>query len=102
MFQGIAVDPYEQLLFAAGVDRRVLGWSLGTGEPIQPPAFDNGSIDAVLTPDAQRLNNPFKGVFSRPVQAMQVSQERRGPCLWAASDEDLYRYHLGQMCDNVA
>lgn len=102
-FQGIAVDPYEQFLFAAGVDRRIRGWSLSTGEPIQPPAFHDECIDTVLTPDdTQKLSNPFRGIFSHPVQAMQVTQERIGLCLWAASDEDLYRYHLGQMSDNVA
>ncbi|KAF8349537.1 hypothetical protein F5887DRAFT_500120 [Amanita rubescens] len=99
---GIAVDPHEQFLFAAGVDRRIRSWSLSTGAQIQPPAFDAvpESMDTVLTPDdAHRLGNPFKGVFSHPVQAMQVTEERRGLCLWAASDEDLYQYHLGQQGD---
>lgn len=84
------------------MDRRIRIWSLSTGTQIEPPAFDviPKSTDIVLTPDnTHRLRNPFKGVFSHPVQAMQVTEERRGLCLWAASDEDLYQYHLGQQGD---
>ncbi|KAF8677818.1 hypothetical protein AX14_004782 [Amanita brunnescens Koide BX004] len=100
---GIAIDPDERFLFAAGVDRRIRGWSLSTGAPIQPPAFEDEDTDTIASPDdTHKLSNPFQSVFSHPVQAMQVTQERRGLCLWAASDEDLYRYHLGQVCDNVA
>ena len=99
IFQGIAIDPYEQFLFAAGEDRRIRGWSLNTGMPIIPPLEDMSDTPDTTPDDTHRLSNPFKAVFSQPVQAMQVTREKKGLCLWAASDEDLYRYHLGQQAD---
>ncbi|KAM6494461.1 WD40-repeat-containing domain protein [Amanita muscaria] len=101
---GIAVDPNEQFLFAAGEDCRIRGWSLNMGIPIEPPPIpDNEEKVASITsePDEleRRMNNPFRAVFPNPVTAMQVTIERKGVCLWAVNDEDLYRYHLGQQDD---
>ncbi|KAK2465412.1 hypothetical protein APHAL10511_002766 [Amanita phalloides] len=90
---GVAVDPHRQFLFAAGEDRRIRGWSLSMGVPITPHI-----LDPVESSDD--VQNPFSAVFPHPVQAMQVVKERTGLCLWAASDEDLYQYHLGQLVDS--
>ncbi|KAF8628648.1 hypothetical protein AX15_003780 [Amanita polypyramis BW_CC] len=95
---GIAIDPSEQFLYAAGEDGRIRGWSLNTGTPIVPPTSES-TFDTIDTDDGPRLSNPFKVVFPHAVQAMQVTSEKKGLCLWAASDEDLYRYHLGQQAD---
>jgi len=101
---GIAIDPYEQFLFAAGEDCRVRGWSLNSGTPVEPPPMDEDALSASSSslddPDGP-MSNPFRAIFSSPVAAMQLTRERKGICLWAASDEDLYRYHLGQQDDRV-
>ncbi|PFH51254.1 hypothetical protein AMATHDRAFT_143108 [Amanita thiersii Skay4041] len=118
---GIAVDPYEQFVFAAGEDRRIRGWSLWSGDPIEPSVVGvDGERDAATNNNAtfpgvvplagvpaghytedpsRRLQNPFTAVFPYAIQAMQVTVEKRGLCLWAAGDEELYRYHLGQRDD---
>lgn len=84
--QALTVDPSENFLFAAGQDKCIRAWSLQTGEGLIPPsAPKRGSGD-----------NPFSTVFSQPIAAMQVTEERNELLLWAASDKDLYRYHLGQ------
>jgi len=95
---GIAIDPNEQFLYAAGEDCRIRGWSLNTGAPIEPPLPEEDDISYSTCSDEheRRMNNPFRAVFPNPVSAMQVTIERKGICLWAVSDEDSYRYYLGQ------
>ncbi|KAF8799375.1 hypothetical protein BYT27DRAFT_7342981 [Phlegmacium glaucopus] len=87
---GIAVDQDQDLLFAAGQDCRIRGWSLRTGAPLLPPQTCSSSFPS--------YDNPFSAKFSHPVGALQVTQElgSAGTCLWAACDKDLYQYHLGQ------
>jgi len=46
-------------------------------------------------------SNPFQAVFVNPVATMQVTDERDGLCLWAGSDEDLYKYYLGERVVNL-
>ncbi|KAF9046221.1 hypothetical protein BJ165DRAFT_1527344 [Panaeolus papilionaceus] len=79
---GLAVDPHEEFLFAAGHDNRIRGWSLLTGEPLSTdsnPAFDTESV--------------------HPICALEVTEEPglAGLTLWAAVDRDLYQFHLGQV-----
>ncbi|KAG5646518.1 hypothetical protein DXG03_003285 [Asterophora parasitica] len=72
---GIALDPDEEFLFAAGEDNRIRGW------PIDGPG---------------RGCSPFMKVFAGVVETMQVTEEPEGACLWAACDQLLYQFHLGQ------
>ncbi|PPQ69911.1 hypothetical protein CVT24_003245 [Panaeolus cyanescens] len=79
---GLAVDPHEEFLFAAGHDNRIRGWSLLTGQPLfngYNPTFDTESV--------------------HPICALQVTEEPgiAGSTLWAAADRDLYQFHLGQL-----
>lgn len=88
--QGIAVDHDQDLLFAAGQDCRIRGWSLRTAAPLLPPLTSSST--------SVSHDNPFSTKFSQPVSVLQVTQElgSAGTCLWAASDQDLFQYHLGQ------
>ncbi|KAF8236366.1 hypothetical protein L208DRAFT_1252462 [Tricholoma matsutake] len=85
---GIALDLHHDFLFAAGEDGRIRGWSVNTGEPLLPWSQTN-EWSAVQ-------NNPFLATFPDSVGAMQVSAESMGLCLWAACEDSLYQYYLGQ------
>jgi len=88
---GIAVDHERDLLFAAGQDCRLRGWSLRTSLPLSPPSASNPT-------DPLLHSNPFLASFSRPITSLQVTEEpgEAGVSLWATVDRDLYQFHLGQ------
>jgi WD repeat-containing protein 21A len=87
----LTVDPSEDFLFAAGQDRRIRAWSLQSGQAIHPTS--SYSLPSSMQTST---SNPFYMEFNQPVAAMQVTNEREGMCLWAASDKKLLKYHLGQ------
>jgi len=85
---GIALDPDHDFLFAAGEDSRIRGWSVRTGEPL---------LASDQTEERyQARNNPFVASFPVPIETMQVSDEKTGLCLWAACEDMLYQFYLGQ------
>ncbi|KAF8895656.1 hypothetical protein BD779DRAFT_1668891 [Infundibulicybe gibba] len=92
---GIAVDPSERFLFAAGDDSRLRAWCIQTGEllpgtlPSHPTLTQSPAVEA--EPD---MSNPFHAVFSDPVETMQVTDDG-GLSLWVACGEQLYQYRLG-------
>ncbi|KII91097.1 hypothetical protein PLICRDRAFT_39705 [Plicaturopsis crispa FD-325 SS-3] len=83
----VAIDPSEQFVFAACRDRRICAWSLRTGEALAPSLASEESVD-----------HPFACTFESTVRTLQVVDEEgeSGLCLWAATDDYLYKYHLGQ------
>ncbi|KAF8170072.1 hypothetical protein BJ912DRAFT_1034497 [Pholiota molesta] len=85
---GIAIDHDQDFLFAAGEDYRIRGWSLRTGRPLP---WNN--TNAPYSP-----TNPFLASFSDHVSSLQVTREpgEAGLSLWAAANQDLYQFHLGQ------
>lgn len=84
--QGMAVDPNQEFLFAAGQDCRLRAWSLRTGLP----------LSSEYLPDDKA--NPFNRKFFSPISALQVTRDERsnGVSLWAAYDRDLCQFHLGE------
>jgi len=93
----LTVDPSEDFLFAAGQDRRIRAWSLQSGQALDPPTSQCSLPPSSSTSTHDpTTTNPFCTEFTEPVVAMQVTNEREGMCLWAASDHDLFKYHLGQ------
>lgn len=89
--EAVAIDPSENFLFAAGQDGRIRAWSLQSGQALLPPP------SSLAYPMASSLrSNPFSDQFSQHVATMQVTEERDGMYLWAASDKNLFKYHLGQ------
>ncbi|KZT09248.1 uncharacterized protein LAESUDRAFT_722980 [Laetiporus sulphureus 93-53] len=83
---GLAVDPQEDFLFAAGQDHIVRSWSLRTGQRVISPA------DCACIEQKPLLDRAFDGYIA----AMQVLSTDMGPCLWVASGPTLHLYHLGQ------
>lgn len=88
---GIAVDPQEEYLYAAGEDKKIRLWSLQSGQLIS-------------TPETQRLHRVpglFQTTFEQDVSALQVTEGvakgRRGVLsLWATEGHNIHQYHLGQ------
>jgi len=88
------------MLYAAGEDFRLRGWSLRTAEPILAPTGMETTVEVDLGSSRQQDNglaNPFLAKFPRPLASLQVLEEpgEPGVCLWAGG-EHLYQYHLGQ------
>jgi len=92
---GIAIDHDQDILFAAGQDCRIRAWSLRTTAPLLPPLTTRSSSSSSTHATS---TNPLSAKFSQPVRVLQVTQEldSAGTCLWAASDRDIFQYHLGQ------
>ncbi|KAF4589925.1 hypothetical protein EYR40_009687 [Pleurotus pulmonarius] len=82
--RGIAVDPKENFLFAAGEDGWIRGWSLQTGQPLPPPSVSNSRNDA-SRPSADYPARPLLATrFLKPIVSMQIAEEPGGLCLYAA------------------
>ncbi len=102
--QGIAIDPDNDFLFAAGQDCRIRGWSLRTGNPLTPmnPTSSNHDRSNTNPSTSTRLqnfqvdsSNPLLAVFDDPVTTMQITREDTGMCLWAGSGKQLWQFNLG-------
>ncbi|KAJ3731286.1 hypothetical protein DFJ43DRAFT_999388 [Lentinula guzmanii] len=109
---GICLDPGNDFIFAAGEDHRIRGWSLRTGKALHDDSSASASASATsISVSATTISmasssscsswnqfrSPFKTSFPTPVPTMQVTEERDGSlCLWAGSQQTLYRYFLGQ------
>ena len=78
LYQGLAVDPNEDFVFAAGQDTHIRAWSLRTGERVP---FPSGS--------------PIMRRHHRPISIMQVVEEGQDLCLSAVGGEELLKYQLG-------
>lgn len=83
---GFAIDAASDLLFAAGHDSRIRGWSLRSGELLRPSEPE----------DQKGLSNPFAAVFEKPVRTLQITHTDGVPMLWANSDKHLLAYPLGR------
>ncbi|KIY46680.1 hypothetical protein FISHEDRAFT_66352 [Fistulina hepatica ATCC 64428] len=94
---GLAVDPLQTFVFAAGQDCVIRGWSLRTGERLaaSPLSLDR---DASATMETFPPTSLLTTVFKDAVAAIQITEERDGDvCLWATSAGMLYKYYLSQM-----
>ncbi|KAF9013189.1 WD40-repeat-containing domain protein [Cyathus striatus] len=91
---GISTDLTDCLLFAAGQDHRVRGWSLNTGEPLQPRYVEPSAEKSGSS--RNRDTDLFHKTFDMPVETMQLSIEGGNKYLWVASGKELFQYHLGQ------
>ncbi|KAF9241155.1 hypothetical protein BU15DRAFT_73630 [Melanogaster broomeanus] len=79
----LAMDQRENILFAAGQDRKIRLWSLRTGGP----PLSGGTALTGQTALQQQFEDPVRG--------MQITAEDAGMCLWAASGTELLKYSLG-------
>lgn len=91
---GLAIDPSEDFVFAAGQDHRLRGWSLRTGRRIPAqPINSRAAINHWQEAPAEQTRL-FDVLFDESVVAMQVATYDTGLCLWAASGGDIYRMPL--------
>ncbi|KAI9443186.1 hypothetical protein H4582DRAFT_1166474 [Lactarius indigo] len=94
-----AITPSQSHLFAAGLDGRIRGWSLLTGEPLSSPAVSPFStmeipghqMHAVDTP-----TSPFSVIFEELITSLEITQVRHELCLFATSGSGLHRFILGR------
>lgn len=105
--KGIATDPNNEFLFAAGQDRRIRAWSLQNADPLVP-ARPTNTISTIMR-NAPATNtyanfggaavlevNPLLTVFEDPVQTMQITQGRGGLCMWVGCGDRLFQFGLGR------
>ncbi|KAF9488946.1 WD40 repeat-like protein [Pleurotus eryngii] len=96
---GIAVDPQQNFLFAAGKDGWIRGWSLQTGEALHPPSLSNLGNNGSRPPDYP--DRPLLATrFLKPIVSMQIAEEPGGLCLFAAGPggdtlPSVHKYFLG-------
>ncbi|KAH9065448.1 WD40-repeat-containing domain protein [Lactarius vividus] len=94
-----AITPSQGHFFAAGLDGRIRGWSLLTGEPLSYSSTSPLSImeipghqkHAVDTP-----TSPFAVMFEELITSLEITQVRHELCLFATSGSGLHRFILGR------
>ena len=79
--QGMAIDPPEDFLFAAGQDNQIRGWSLRNGHALEPPL------------SASPEHNLFSRIFAHRVHAMQITSNTPS-VLWVGSGTSLECFEL--------
>ncbi|KAJ7784313.1 hypothetical protein B0H16DRAFT_1492046 [Mycena metata] len=106
---GIALDPAERFLFAAGADHRLRAWALNSGAPVVPPSAptpssqssDAASSNSYIHPSTSNAppqsRNPFATRFIAPLSALQVVEAEDGPgtVMWAGGGGEVWRWRLG-------
>ncbi|KAJ7781709.1 hypothetical protein DFH07DRAFT_1055325 [Mycena maculata] len=86
---GTTLDPDERFLFAAGADRRLRAWALGSGAPVVPsPPSSSPSSHASTT---EHQGGPFAARFPAPLAALHVTAD----ALWAGGGGAVWRWRMG-------
>ncbi|TFY70959.1 hypothetical protein EVG20_g2042 [Dentipellis fragilis] len=101
-----AISPCSKYLFAAGLDSRIRGWSLLTGQPLSPtPPISTTSTTPTPIPSFSSLSsnnnglvraNPFHVNFDSVLTSLQAVEIGQQTCLYASSGDRLFRFLLGQ------
>ncbi|KAF7364976.1 hypothetical protein MVEN_00368500 [Mycena venus] len=99
---GIALDPAERFLFAAGADHRLRAWALDSGTPVVGAASPSPDPSDAYThpPDSDAHPpscNPFTMHFTKPLSVLQVvdDDDGAGQVLWASGGSQVWRWQLG-------
>ncbi|KAI9512383.1 hypothetical protein F5148DRAFT_973499 [Russula earlei] len=98
-----AITPSQDYFFAAGIDNRIRGWSLLTGELLSHHRPQSTSSPA-LTLDIpgqhvtalDRDASPFGVQFEEPITSLEITQIAHESCLFATSGSGLHRFILGR------
>jgi WD repeat-containing protein 21A len=90
------ITPSQDFLFAAGLDNRIRGWSLLTGNPLSytHPTLDitSDQLHDVVDMDA----SPFGVKFEGQITSLDVIRAGHELCLFATSGSALHRFILGR------
>ncbi|KAF7348378.1 hypothetical protein MSAN_01791800 [Mycena sanguinolenta] len=96
---GLALDPSERFLFAAGADHRLRAWALNSGAPVVPPTGSGSPPPSPLPDNGDALHkiNPFATLFTTPFVSLQVVDADDGPgqVLWACGGSEVWCWRLG-------
>lgn len=94
-----AITPSQSHFFAAGLDNRIRGWSLQTGEPLSCPTTSPSSameIPGYQTQATETSLSPFAVIFEEQITSLEIAQVRHELCLFATSGSGLHRFILGR------
>ncbi|KAI0251976.1 hypothetical protein BJV78DRAFT_382540 [Lactifluus subvellereus] len=98
-----AITPSQDYFFAAGLDNRIRGWSLLTGEtlsscphPTISPALTQEVPSYHPTPAVDDHASPFSIRFGEKITSLEIIQVERELCLFATSGSGLHRFILGR------
>lgn len=94
-----AITPSHSHFFAAGLDNRIRGWSLLTGEPLSCPATSPSTtmeIPGHQTHAVDTSTSPFAVKFEEQITSLGITQVRHESCLFATSGSGLHRFVLGR------
>jgi len=93
------LTPSQDYFFAAGLDNRIRGWSLLTGEPLSHPHL-RPTLEIPgrqLHPaDTDNGASPFEVNFEEQVTSLEITEVGRELCLFATSGSGLHRFILGR------
>ena len=90
-----AITPSQDYFFAAGLDNRIRGWSLLTGEVLSHP---HPTLEVVSNqPHAVDMDaSPFDVEFEEPITSLEIIEAGHELCLFATSGLALHRFILGR------
>ncbi|KAJ7451581.1 hypothetical protein FB451DRAFT_1566104 [Mycena latifolia] len=106
---GVALDPTERVLFAAGADRRLRAWAVGSGVPVHDTsvystrdapsagwrAHDASNTAGSSSAHADPARSPFAARFPAPLSALQAVDADGGTELWAGGGGEVWSWRLG-------
>jgi WD repeat-containing protein 21A len=94
-----AITPSQSHFFAAGLDNRIRGWSLLTGEPLSCPAIPSSSTMMIPGHQTHAIDtpiSPFAVKFEEQITSLEITQVRHELSLFATSGSGLHRFILGR------
>lgn len=94
-----AITPSQSHFFAAGLDGRIRGWSLLTGEPLSCSSTSPFSIMEIpghQTHAVDTPTSPFAVMFEELITSLEITQVRHELGLFATSGSGLHRFILGR------
>jgi len=92
-----ALTPSQDYFFAAGLDNRIRGWSVLTGEPLshphpRPPL----KIPSHQLHPVDMRASPFETNFEEQITSLEITEVGHELCLFATSGSGLHRFILGR------
>ncbi|KAI0304451.1 hypothetical protein B0F90DRAFT_1815779 [Multifurca ochricompacta] len=94
-----AITPRHDYFFAAGLDNRIRGWSLLTGEPLSCPVTSSASTLEIPghQPHAVDVHaSLFAAKFEEQITSLEITQVGQELCLFATSGSGLHRFIFGR------
>jgi DDB1- and CUL4-associated factor 4 len=99
-----AITPSQDYFFAAGLDNRIRGWSLLTGETLS--SYPRPTISPALTqeiPSSHQMpavddhtSSPFSVRFGEKITSLEITPVGHELCLFTTSGPRLHRFIFGR------